>query len=66
MAYDDDDDIPTVPCPYCREDILEDSEQCPRCGMYISKEDAPRDRKSWLWIAVMILALLATAFTMFG
>lgn len=65
MAYDDD-DIPTVPCPYCRRDILEDSEQCPKCGMYISKEDAPRDRKSLLWIAVMVLALLATAFTMFG
>lgn len=65
MGYDDD-DIPTVPCPYCREDILEDSEQCPHCGMYSSKEDAPRERKSLLWIAVMVLALLATAFTMFG
>jgi len=26
---DDSDDEPTVPCPYCRRDILEDSPRCP-------------------------------------
>ncbi|MFM8953492.1 MAG: hypothetical protein ACKOOF_10600 [Planctomycetaceae bacterium] len=27
----DSDKEPTVPCPYCRRDILEDSPRCPYC-----------------------------------
>jgi hypothetical protein len=30
-AWDDDDDG-TVPCPYCGEEMLEDSPRCPACG----------------------------------
>ena len=48
----------TVRCPHCRAEIDEESEQCPKCGMYISKEDAPGN-KSPVWIIVMALALLA-------
>ena len=55
----DDDDIPTVPCRHCREEILEDAEQCPRCGMYQSDEDSPSEPKSRTWIVMMALALLA-------
>jgi uncharacterized paraquat-inducible protein A len=47
-----------IPCPHCRAEIDEESEQCPRCGMYLSKEDAPGG-KSPVWIIVMALALLA-------
>jgi predicted nucleic acid-binding Zn ribbon protein len=57
--------IPTVPCPHCRADILEDSERCPRCGNYLSKEDAPRQRGG-TWVILMILALLAAAILVAG
>lgn len=53
----DDDDEPTVPCPYCRREILEDVERCPYCERYISDEDAPAPAKPW-WIIVGTLACL--------
>jgi len=28
------DDRAVVPCPYCRAEIDEESEQCPKCGMF--------------------------------
>jgi hypothetical protein len=54
-----DDERAVVPCPHCRAEIDEEAEQCPKCGMYISSEDAPPRRKSAVWIVVMVLALLA-------
>lgn len=62
----DDDGPPLVPCPHCREEILEESEQCPHCGMYTSKEDAPSESKSRVWVVVMVLALLAAALFVLG
>jgi hypothetical protein len=47
----------TVPCPYCRELIHEESQRCPACGHYKSKEDAPR-RRPW-WLVVGVIACLA-------
>ncbi len=44
------DEESTVPCPYCHREILEDSPRCPHCERYISAEDRPRQRKSWLII----------------
>jgi predicted nucleic acid-binding Zn ribbon protein len=61
----DDPELPTVPCPYCRTEILEDAEQCPRCGRYLSREDA-QPRRSGTWIILMILALLAAVILMAG
>ena len=53
------DESAVVPCPHCRAEIDEEAEQCPKCGMYVTKEDAPRGGKSWVWIVLMVLALLA-------
>jgi predicted nucleic acid-binding Zn ribbon protein len=53
----DDDGPETVDCPYCREEIYEDTVRCPRCGNYLSKEDAPAGRQPW-WIVVGVLAVL--------
>ena len=53
----DEDDESTIPCPYCRREIFEDSPQCPHCGQYISKEDAPAGRRPW-WIIVGVLLCL--------
>jgi predicted nucleic acid-binding Zn ribbon protein len=61
----DDDGPATVPCPYCKAEVFEDSEQCPRCGKYLSREDAPQSRGG-AWVIVMILALLAVAMWVAG
>src|SRR5882724_10524213 len=52
---DDDDEEPTVPCPYCRREIHEDSQRCPYCEQYISQEDAPPGQKPWWLIAGVVL-----------
>jgi hypothetical protein len=54
-----DDERALVPCPHCRAEIDEESEQCPKCGMFISKEDAPSGGKSSVWVILLTLALLA-------
>jgi hypothetical protein len=51
-------DEPTVPCPYCKQDILEDSPRCPYCERYISAEDSHPPRKP-LWVIVTALVCLA-------
>lgn len=58
---DDDDEAACIPCPYCGGSIHEDSQRCPRCGSYISKEDAPPSRKPWWLIIGVIACLLAIA-----
>ena len=61
----DDDGPPTVPCPHCKAEVFEDSEQCPRCGKFLSNEDAPLSRGG-MWVIVMILALLAAVILVAG
>lgn len=58
---DGDDSEDTVPCPYCRREILEDSPQCPHCGNYISEEDSPPTRNKPLWV-IILACLLLVAF----
>ncbi len=55
---DDSADEPTVPCPYCRREILEDSPRCPHCERYLSAEDSPLPRRP-LWVVVTALICLA-------
>ncbi len=58
-AQDEDDDG-LVPCPYCHEEMLEDSPRCPSCGQYISEEDAPPAKKPlWLLATIAICLILA-------
>ncbi len=54
-----DEDEPTVPCPHCRAEVLEDAQYCGKCENYISKEDAPREPRSRFWVVMMLFALLA-------
>ncbi|HYH67420.1 MAG TPA: zinc-ribbon domain-containing protein [Urbifossiella sp.] len=66
--YGDDggDDAETVACAHCGADVYEDAEQCPRCGKYLSAEDAPPTRqRGWVTI-VMVLALAAAVMWVFG
>lgn len=52
----------TVPCPYCSEEIPEDTPRCPYCENYISEEDGPPARKP-LWIVIgALLALVGLLY----
>lgn len=53
-------DEPTVPCPYCKEEILEDSPYCPHCERYISEEDHAGPRKP-LWVILTALVCIGIA-----
>jgi hypothetical protein len=53
----DDDEEPTIPCPYCKRQIHEDSQRCPYCENCISEADTPVSRKPW-WIIVGTLLCL--------
>jgi len=64
--WDADDERALIACPYCRAEIDEESVKCPKCGMFISREDAPSERKSVVWIVLMVLALLATLVWVLG
>jgi hypothetical protein len=57
---DDSSDEPTVPCPYCDQEILEDSPYCPHCERFISAEDHAGPRRP-LWVLVTALICLAMA-----
>lgn len=63
VAGDDSDDEPTVPCPYCKDEILENSPYCPHCGQYISEEEHPGPKKP-LWVFLTVLVCLAVALWM--
>jgi transposase-like protein len=60
-SWDDDDEEPTIPCPYCRREIHEESPRCPHCGNYISEEDNPPARKPW-WVIVGALLCLYVVY----
>lgn len=62
----DDDDLPTIPCPYCRREIIEDAERCPYCENYISREDVSTGPRSSFWVVMVVLALLASVFWVMG
>jgi hypothetical protein len=59
-ATDGQDEEPTVPCPSCRREILEDSPRCPYCERYVSAEDDAVSGKP-LWVTLTALICLGVA-----
>lgn len=48
---DSDDDAATIPCPYCGNEVHEDSPRCPSCENYLSLEEVqPRPIKKPWWV----------------
>lgn len=61
-----DDDV-TAPCPFCGEEIYDDAERCPACGKYLSREDAPNDKKPhWIIVGAMVCLAIAILWAIFG
>lgn len=57
---EDSDDEPTVPCPFCRREIFEDSPCCPACGRYLSEADrAGSGRPAWVIVTAILCLGLA-------
>ncbi len=54
MSWDDDDSDTTTDCPYCGEPVYDDSERCPHCEKYMSREDAPLRRPLWIWMCGLL------------
>ncbi len=61
----DDEDV-TMPCPFCNRDLYDDSERCPHCGKYLSREDRPVTPKPWWFIVGFFLCLYAIYRWTFG
>ncbi len=57
----DEEESATIPCPYCHRQIHEDSERCPYCENYLSREDAPPSRKPW-WLILGAIACLYAVY----
>lgn len=55
---DDDDSAETMPCPYCLAAVYDDAERCPRCGQYLSREDAPRRPSPLVAVGVAICLVI--------
>jgi predicted nucleic acid-binding Zn ribbon protein len=55
---DEDDEAGTIDCPYCGKEIAEEAEWCPKCGKYLSQDDAPANTPWWLLIAGAIGILI--------
>jgi endogenous inhibitor of DNA gyrase (YacG/DUF329 family) len=54
----------TMPCPHCHKPVYEDAEQCPTCGKYLSREDAPWNKPLWLVLGVIVCLLIIAMWTL--
>ena len=52
-------DSPDVPCPHCGKTITEDHQRCPFCNAFITKEDAPAEKKSSFVMIMLLISLVA-------
>jgi predicted nucleic acid-binding Zn ribbon protein len=56
----DDDDVesalPMMSCPHCRGAVVEDTQQCPHCGEWITAVER-RGGRGWLYIFAILLML---------
>ena len=43
-----------MPCPHCLAVMHEETERCPACGLYLSREDMPAQRPWWVVLGVLL------------
>ena len=63
---EDDGDQAMSACPWCLRQIHEESELCPECGQYISREDAPIRKPSWIILAAALCLVLILGRVLVG
>jgi hypothetical protein len=67
-GFGDEDEEPTVPCPYCRREILEDTPRCPYCERYISTEDGSASARvtqpTWVILTALVCLAMALAWAL--
>ncbi len=57
----DSDEVETLPCPSCGQEIYEEAQRCPECGAYMTPGSALRV-PAWIWVGVTLglVAMLGT------
>ena len=69
-GVDGEDEEPTVPCPYCRKEIFEDTPRCPYCERYVSSEDrqgrASERQPAWVIVTALVCLAMALAWALGG
>jgi hypothetical protein len=61
---ENEDEAETVACPECGEPVYEDAEQCPSCGQYITHSTSPLAGRSTLYVAIVVLGIIAVIATL--
>ena len=60
---EDESDDGLMECPYCGEEMYDDSPRCPACGRYLSTEDGGEEKKPpWIMITATVLIVLMLAW----
>ncbi len=62
----DEDDLDTLPCPECGKHFYEELEQCPHCGQYVTHSTSALAGKSWWYVALALLGVLAVIWLSLG
>ena len=59
----------TMPCPHCRAEIYDESEQCPYCGQYITAQTSPfQSAPTWmrvLFVLIILAIVLSLALSIY-
>jgi hypothetical protein len=64
---EDEEEGETIPCPYCRCPIHEESLRCPHCENYLSQEDTPfAPKPAWIMAGVVLCLLLVLLWILGG
>lgn len=66
VYLDGDNGRDTLQCPHCSAEIDAEAQQCPKCGNYLSAEDAPPQSRSTFIMVVLVLALLGAVLMTLG
>lgn len=60
--WKDDKELAYYPCPECGEDVYEEAEQCPYCGMYIVDANRRTLGTVFFWTAILLLILFGLSY----
>lgn len=55
----DDDELETLPCPACGQQIYEEAEACPYCGEYVTHSTSVLAGKPFWFVALALLGIVS-------